>query len=118
MNLVGRVYDTAAWERVRQQVILRDGGCSVRFLLGGECKGVISIHHVVPLKDGGDPYDVDNCAGTCQSHHVLWESIRLFIERSRRQLPPCRHVHRYAHAQEACDRKRAARLGIVLDQAA
>lgn len=107
------------WVAVRDLVRARDAGrCTVARLLGGECRGVLHVHHILPRVERPDlALDPDNCATTCASHHRVWESVRLFLLRSRRPLPPCKHTHRYAHAQRACDIRRARKLGIVLDDA-
>ena len=40
----------------------------------------LSLHHVVPLKDGGDPVDPSNLATLChychREWHVFWEHLR------------------------------------------
>jgi hypothetical protein len=109
-------YSTAEWLALRDRVRARDGGrCTVARLLGGACAGTVHVHHIEPRADRPDlELDDDNCASVCASHHPKWEAMRRFIERSRRELPPCGHQHIYASGRAECDRRRAKKLGIVL----
>lgn len=111
------VYDTLRWQLVRLRAISRDGGsCTVsRFLGAGDCSpGAPHVHHVVPLEDGGDPYDLANLATTCPAHHGMWEPLRrLLVERivNRHELdaPRCNHHHRSASARRECEARMARR---------
>ena len=63
------------WERVRRQVLDRDGWrCR-------ECgrAGRLEVHHRVELRHGGAPYDAMNLETLCRFCH---------IDRHRRQLTP------------------------------
>jgi hypothetical protein len=35
----------------------------------GACFGRLEVHHLVPVRDGGEPFDPDNCAVVCRAHH-------------------------------------------------
>lgn len=114
--MADRFLDTLAWRCLRARIVARDGNrCSIAALLGGDCAGDLHVHHIEPRSERPDlALDENNCASVCAVHHPQWEAVRLFLARARRPLPPCRHVHRYKAGKEACDRRRAARLGIVL----
>lgn len=111
-------YNSPEWVEVRDLVRSRDANrCTVARLLGGSCSGVLHVHHIVPRTESPElALDPQNCATACAGHHRIWESVRLFVVRSRRSLPPCRHNHRYRSGRIECDRRRAKRLGIVLGE--
>ena len=77
-----RVYDSLAWKRARALARRRDGGCTMRHL--GNCGGTLSVHHIVPLNQGGNN-SLDNLRTVCRIHHEAIES-RSF--RERRIQPP------------------------------
>jgi 5-methylcytosine-specific restriction protein A len=56
---------TLAYKRLRQWVIVRDGGvCQIR---GPRCTvAATDVDHVVPRTDGGEPYDPDNMRAACR----------------------------------------------------
>lgn len=112
--------DTLAWRRVRAQVLARDrNACAVGHLLGGECGGALHVHHYKTRAERPDlALDMDNLITVCARCHPRLEALRRFVERSTRELPQCPHVHPTRAGREACDRRRAARLGIVLEHAA
>ncbi len=115
---MGSFYDSPEWRALRATIIARDGStCTVAWLLGGACSGPLHVHHIVPVDEA--PHrrlDPDNCGTTCAAHHPTWEAARLFVERSRRPLPKCKHGHRYREGQIECDRRRARKLGIVYEE--
>lgn len=109
-------YTSPEWATVRDRILARDGyRCTVSRLLGGYCDGPLHVHHIEKVTARPElALDPHNLATTCARHHPQWEAVRLFVERARRPLPPCRHRHPYKSGQEACDRDRAKRLGIIL----
>lgn len=109
-------YDTPEWDRLTERVKRRDGSrCTVARLLGGQCSPVLHVHHIEPRSERPElALEEDNCATTCAVHHPTWESLRRFLQRARRPLPPCGHNHPYKSGREACDRRRARELGIDL----
>lgn len=109
-------YSTPEWITLRERVLARDDRrCTVSRLLGGACSETLHVHHIEPRSERPDlELDEDNCATVCSSHHPAWEALRVQLERSRRPLPRCNHFHMYASGREACDRRRARKLGIVL----
>jgi len=67
-----KVWNSARWQRLREQVRARDGGrCT-------ECGASerLSVHHLVPLAAGGAPFDPHNCLTLCASCHGRRESKR------------------------------------------
>jgi hypothetical protein len=40
---------------------------------GPDCYGWLEAHHLVAVKFGGAPFDLDNIALTCKRHHFLLE---------------------------------------------
>jgi transposase len=68
------VYDTGRFQRLREEVINRDGGECVHCGTGRkehlEKFGTdIHVHHKTPIKDGGAKYDADNLITICKSCH-------------------------------------------------
>jgi 5-methylcytosine-specific restriction protein A len=63
-----KVYKTAAWARFRllrlsQQPICQ--ACDRKGLLSPS----VDVHHIVPLRDGGQPYSIANTECLCHSCH-------------------------------------------------
>lgn len=102
------VYSDTRWAEARDAALTRDGSrCSVSRLFGGQCHPVLHAHHVVPVEECDDPFDVDNLVTACQSHHPMLEAMRRYL--SRKQEPRrCPHNHRYPGAREACERRMAS----------
>jgi hypothetical protein len=109
-------YTSPEWRALTERVKRRDGNrCTVARLLGGSCSGTLTVHHIEKRRDRPDlELDDDNCATVCSVHHPTWEAMRAFIEKARRPLPPCGHFHPYRQGRIACERRRAAKLGIVV----
>jgi 5-methylcytosine-specific restriction endonuclease McrA len=60
------------WKRARAAVQARDGGrCQLEEQ--GECYGRLEVHHLVPVRSGGDPYDLGNLVVVCRGHHEAIE---------------------------------------------
>lgn len=98
---------TPEWADTRTKVLARDGQrCSLARLFGGACHGIIDVHHLQPVNEGGDPYALDNCLSVCHRHHPMLEAMRRYVMR-KRAVPPCRHAHRYDHARRECAERRA-----------
>lgn len=66
-----RRYSTAQWQRLRDQVIGRDGrvcsvsGCSADM----RQPGMSHVDHIIEVKDGGSFWDPYNCRVVCRFHH-------------------------------------------------
>lgn len=118
MSAVDDFYTSKEWRELRDRVIRRDGNrCTVSRLLGGDCSAMLQVHHIEARRDRPDlELDPDNCGTVCSAHHPSWEAVRRYVERSRRELPPCRHTHPYREGRLQCARERARKLGIVLEE--
>ena len=60
-----RIYATPAWRALRPVVLERDAH---RCQIGGKHCTVVAteVDHIVPLADGGAPYDPTNCRAACR----------------------------------------------------
>lgn len=100
-------YRTPQWASARDAALARDDRrCTVSRLFGGDCHPVLHVHHVIPVEQGGAPYDLDNLLTACASHHPMLEAMRRYVLRKRAPRR-CPHVHRYPHAREECERRMA-----------
>ena len=63
-----RFYQSALWRRVRRVKLAKDPLCELCLEAGLIHKTEI-VHHIVPIKDGGAPLDLDNLRSACKSHH-------------------------------------------------
>jgi 5-methylcytosine-specific restriction endonuclease McrA len=63
-----KVYSTALWQKVRQQVINRDIFC-VMCVDKGLYSPIQDVDHITPLSDGGSKYSTCNLQGLCKSCH-------------------------------------------------
>jgi 5-methylcytosine-specific restriction endonuclease McrA len=84
--MADRRYSTAAWQRLRRQVLARDQYiCRIQ---GPRCRGTAdTVHHIIPISQGGAFWDEANLAGACSAcnygdgAHVKAENERLSRER-------------------------------------
>ncbi len=75
------VYATARWSRLRIQVLMDQPYC-VGYE-GVQCyQPSAEVDHIVPIEDGGEPYDRDNLQGLCKACH----SKKTFDDVKRRRL--------------------------------
>lgn len=101
-------YSTSAWRDLREQARSRDGNrCSVSRLLGGDCSGLLHVHHLDPL---ADPLDLDGLLTVCQRHHPKIEAVRRSVLNYRGGSSPCPHRHVTAEGRAQCERRRQRRL--------
>lgn len=113
MGTILNLYSDRRWRATRRAAIARDEGrCTVARLLGGECsKGPLEGHHIMPVSEGGAPFDIVNVGTTCASHHPVWEALRRNLVRQLREpapvVPRCPHQHRNAEARAQCERRLA-----------
>jgi 5-methylcytosine-specific restriction endonuclease McrA len=114
-----RRYSTSAWQRVRRQVLARDQHvCRIQ---GPRCRGrADTVHHIIPVSQGGAFWDETNLAGACEAcnygdgAHVKAEndrSTREQLAQSREQIAYLEHVVQVQEARidelaEALDRER------------
>lgn len=115
---MSRIYDNAKWDRARRRARERDGNrCTVARLLGGECSGALDVHHLIPVSEGGEPFDLDNLGTACDSHHPVWEALRRRLVGNLR--PPeerptrCPHHHRSAESRRICEARMARQRGLA-----
>lgn len=85
-TLAVQVRSSRRWKRVERAARERDGGrCTYGLQIGergaghypdGRCPVTegLSGHHVVPIEDGGAPYDLDNVRTLCAPHHARKEA--------------------------------------------
>lgn len=105
------VYNTPAWRAARASALARDGHrCSAGRLLGGACSELLHVHHLIPVRAGGAPYNPDNLLTLCDRHHPVVEAVRKAVLRYRReQGPRCRHQHRSVEARLLCEARLSRR---------
>src|SRR4051812_45581642 len=67
-----RVYLSVRWKRLRRIVLLEQPHCAwaeqVCWLPS------VEVDHVIPIEDGGDPWDRGNLQGLCHGHHAVKSS--------------------------------------------
>lgn len=106
---------SAEWRDLRDRARARDGNrCTVARLLGGDCRGVLHVHHIIPRSERPDlARSLDNLGTACASHHPRWEALaRALRVEQEIEVPPCPHRHPYPAGRRACEekRRRAAQL--------
>ena len=72
------VYATPRWRYTRHTALERDGHLCVRCARDGFTMPADIVHHVRPIRDGGDPWAMSNLESLCRSCH----------ERTHRRKPP------------------------------
>jgi len=83
-------YSSPEWRALRARALARDGRkCTVSRLLGGRCHGLLHVHHIIPVEDGGPPLELDNTGTACARHHPRWEALRRRLARSVEIELPC-----------------------------
>jgi 5-methylcytosine-specific restriction enzyme A len=60
-----RVYKTAAWQRLRKRLLQDHPWCQSP----GCHQPATDVDHIVPLADGGEPFDETNLQTLCKRHH-------------------------------------------------
>ena len=61
-----QIYDSKRWVTARKQALYRDQGLCV------ECKEpAVLVDHIKELKDGGDPYALENLQSMCFRCHAI-----------------------------------------------
>ena len=64
---IGRnIYRSKRWQIVRRKVIKRDG---YRCRSCGRA-GRLEVDHLVPIAQGGDPFDMSNLESKCRACHI------------------------------------------------
>lgn len=70
-DIRNRIWRSAAWRRTRKIVLKRDNYTCQRCGKPGN-----SVHHIVAITDGGDPFDPDNCMTACKPCHGILDGYR------------------------------------------
>lgn len=65
-----RFYDTAAWRKLRDSYIRRYPLCA-ECLRHGKIIPAKIVDHIVPVANGGDPFNEDNLQSLCQHCHEV-----------------------------------------------
>jgi hypothetical protein len=74
---VASLYSSLAWRAARRAALDRDGErCTVARLLGGICSASLHVHHLKPVREGGDRFGLDNLVTVCSTHHPQLEGVR------------------------------------------
>lgn len=63
-----KIYKTAAWLRFRTYRLSLNPTCQA-CERNGYLRRAIDVHHIVPLRDGGQPYDTNNTECLCKECH-------------------------------------------------
>ena len=58
------------WNLVRSRVLKRDNYTCQDCNLYDPDRYKIEVHHIIPIKDGGDEFDEDNCVTLCKECHL------------------------------------------------
>lgn len=61
------VYHRRAWQRVRLAALRRDEHRCQRC---GRLSGILEVHHLKPVRNGGAPYDLANLETLCRECHL------------------------------------------------
>jgi len=62
-----------AWQRLRDQVLARDGGCTMA--VNGHCAGPLRVDHITPASLGGTA-TLANLRTLCLTHHRALPTTR------------------------------------------
>jgi 5-methylcytosine-specific restriction endonuclease McrA len=78
----GRILTSSQWQKARKAVKARDGErCQLDE--DGTCHGRLEVHHRVPVREGGAPFDLDNLLVVCRGHHEQIEAQHRASRRAR-----------------------------------
>jgi len=64
-----RPYDTRRWRRLREAALDRDDGLCRRCRAAGLTAPASVVHHVRPVGEGGEPWDLGNLESLCRACH-------------------------------------------------
>jgi hypothetical protein len=96
------LYDTKPWRDYRSHVLADDAECAFAHL-AGNCRGVLQLHHVDPLAEGGPAFPDDGgLVVLCAAHHAWLHAWR---RRKEKQWKRCPHSHRSRESREQCERR-------------
>ena len=63
------IYCTPRWLELRNRARIRDGFLCVACKRSGLTSPGEIVHHSVPIREGGDPWDIDNLETLCRDCH-------------------------------------------------
>jgi 5-methylcytosine-specific restriction endonuclease McrA len=62
------VYKTRRWRSVRHECLVGNPTCQIR----EACDAMATeVDHIVPLSEGGEPFDLENLQSACKSCHAV-----------------------------------------------
>ncbi len=77
----GRILTGSQWQKARKAVRARDGEfCQFE---DETCYGRLEVHHIVPVREGGEPFELENLAVVCRGHHQQIEAKHRAARRAR-----------------------------------
>lgn len=87
-----RVYNSARWQRLRTRLLREHPWCPVE----GCTNPTREVDHVLPIEDGGDPWDENNLRPLCRYHHAAKtaEDVKLRRSGARRKPEAPRPIRR------------------------
>lgn len=65
-----KIYKSHRWKKVRNLIMRRDGGLCQQCKRDGRITLASVVDHIEELKDGGDPYALENLEALCHSCHT------------------------------------------------
>lgn len=71
-----RFYRDKKWKRARAHALARDGHRCQAFIGGVQCdrENDLTVHHIQPLRNGGEPFELWNLVTLCRPHHEQLEN--------------------------------------------
>ena len=63
------LYSTGRWRALRDDTLSRDGWLCVVCLREGRTVGAEIVHHIRPVREGGDPWAPGNLESLCRRCH-------------------------------------------------
>ena len=70
-NERANVYATQRWAALRLEALRRDGQLCADCAAQGRTNGAELVHHVKPIRDGGDPWALENIKSLCRDCHQV-----------------------------------------------
>ena len=64
------IYLTKRWGLLRHRALARDDGLCVRCRAVGRTVLAEIVHHLEPIRDGGAPWELENCESVCRPCHA------------------------------------------------
>jgi hypothetical protein len=64
-----------AWHKARAAARERDGNQCL-YADNGNCYGQLEVHHLISVRRGGPPFDLNNLVTVCRAHHEIIEAAQ------------------------------------------